>query len=71
MRAPLAPPRLSLPRNVEADAHAVETSCETDSPDARIRRLELGDILVADELVVHGRDRVLPDQLLGRDLGPR
>ena len=36
MRAPLAPPRLSLPRNVDADAHAVETSWETDSPEARI-----------------------------------
>ena len=36
MRAPLAPPRLSLSRKVDADAHAVETSCETDSPDARI-----------------------------------
>ena len=39
MRAPFAPPRLSLPRNVEADAQAVETSCETDSPDSRIRLL--------------------------------
>ena len=36
MRAPLAPPRLSLPRNVEADAHAIETSCEIDSPESRI-----------------------------------
>ena len=36
MRAPLAPPRLSVPRNVDADAQAVETSCEMDSPDARI-----------------------------------
>ena len=36
MRAPFAPPRLSLTRNVEADAHAVETSWETDSPEARI-----------------------------------
>jgi hypothetical protein len=36
MRAPLAPPRLSEPRNVEADAQAVETSCEIDKPDARI-----------------------------------
>ena len=26
MRAPLAPPRLSLPRNDEAAAHAAETS---------------------------------------------
>ena len=36
MRAPFAPPRLSEPRNVEADAHAVETSCDTDRPLARI-----------------------------------
>ena len=36
MRAPFAPPRLSEPRNVEADAQAVETSCDTDRPDARI-----------------------------------
>ena len=36
MRAPFAPPRLSEPRKVDADAQAVETSSETDSPDARI-----------------------------------
>ena len=36
MRAPLAPPRLSVPRKVDAEAHAVETSCDTDSPEARI-----------------------------------
>ena len=36
IRAPLAPPRLSLPRKVEADAHAVETSCETGRPESRI-----------------------------------
>ena len=36
MRAPLAPPRLSEPRKVEADAHAVLTSCATDRPEARI-----------------------------------
>ena len=36
MRAPLAPPRLSEKRNVEADAQAVETSCDTDSPVATI-----------------------------------
>ena len=34
MRAPFAPPRLSVPRKVEADAHAVTASCETVSPDA-------------------------------------
>ena len=36
MRAPLAPPRLSEPRNVEADAQAAETSWDTDRPEARI-----------------------------------
>ena len=36
MRAPFAPPRLSEPRNVEAEAHAVETSCEMDKPAAAI-----------------------------------
>src|SRR5688572_23068938 len=33
MRAPLAPPRLSEPRKVEADAQAVDTSWETDRPE--------------------------------------
>ena len=32
IRAPLAPPRLSVPRKLAADAHAVETSWEIDSP---------------------------------------
>ena len=36
MRAPLAPPRLSEPRKVEAEAQAVETSWEIDRPDLRI-----------------------------------
>ncbi len=36
MRAPLAPPRLSVPRWLDAAAHAVDTSCETDRPDSRI-----------------------------------
>jgi len=36
MRAPFAPPRLSEPRNVDADAQAVETNCETVRPDATI-----------------------------------
>src|SRR5579863_7005136 len=36
IRAPLAPPRLSEPRNVDAEAHAVETNCETERPDERI-----------------------------------
>ena len=36
MRAPLAPPRLSVPRKEAADRQATETSWETDSPEARI-----------------------------------
>ena len=39
MRAPFAPPRLSVPRNVDAEAQAVVTSCEMDSPEARILSL--------------------------------
>jgi hypothetical protein len=39
MRAPFAPPRLSEPRNVDAEAHAVETSSPTVSPDARMALL--------------------------------
>ena len=40
MRAPLAPPRLSVPRNVEADAHAVFTNCDTLKPDFKTRRFK-------------------------------
>ena len=36
IRPPLAPPRLSLPRNDAADAQAVETSWATVRPEARI-----------------------------------
>ncbi len=36
MRAPFAPPGRSEPRKVEAEAQAMETSADTESPDARI-----------------------------------
>src|SRR5205823_13841077 len=39
IRAPFAPPRLSEPRNVAAEAQAVPTSSEIECPDARIWRL--------------------------------
>ena len=39
MRAPLAPPRLSVPRNVDAAAQAAETSWEIVRPEARIAPL--------------------------------
>ena len=38
---PFAPPRLSDPLNVEADAHAAETVAETDSPEERIDDFKL------------------------------
>ena len=67
MRAPLAPPRLSLPRNVDADAHAAETSSETDRPESRICCLSAATSSAPSAGA--GGDRVLPDQRLGRDLG--
>ena len=71
MRAPFAPPRLSLMRNVEADAHAVATSWPTDNPEVRIRPLSTAMSVDVDELVVDGGDRVLPEQLSRGTNGPR
>ena len=68
MRAPFAPPRLSEPRNVDADAHAVETSCEIGQAGREDLRLQRGDVLVVDQLVIDRGDRVLPDEFLRRDL---
>lgn len=36
MRAPFAPPRLSPPRNVDADAQPRETNSPADNPNATI-----------------------------------
>ena len=66
MRAPLAPPRLSPPRKVEADAQAVVTSCEIDRPEARILAFSAAMSCVVDQRVVDRGDRVLPDQLFLR-----
>ena len=66
MRAPLAPPRLSEPRNVEADAQAVETSCGHRQAGREDLRLQRGDVLLADQRMIDRRDRVLPDQRLLR-----
>ena len=63
MRAPLAPPRLSEPRKVDADAQAVETISDTERPEASDLALEGGDVLCIDQFVIDGRDRVLPDEL--------
>jgi hypothetical protein len=69
MRAPLAPPRLSLPRKLAADAQAVVTSWEIDRPQARIPGLQVRDVLFINQRMVDGGDRVLPDQrFLGTSL---
>ena len=68
MRAPFAPPRLSEPRNVDADAQAVETSCETDKPGREDFALQRGDFLRADQFVIHRGNGVLPDEFFFRDL---
>ena len=60
MRAPFAPPRLSVPRNDAADAQAVETSWETDSPEARTFALRSAMSRSLDQFVVYVRDGVLP-----------
>ncbi len=57
-------------RNVEADAHAVETSWETDRPGGEDLCLQGGDVVGVDQLVRHRGDGVLPDQLLLRDQRP-
>ena len=68
MRAPFAPPRLSEPRKVDADAQAVETSSETDRPEARILAFSAATSFVVDQLVIDRGDRVLPDELFLGDL---
>ena len=68
MRAPFAPPRMSVPRNVEADAQAVRTSSDTVSPESRIFGLQLRDVRCINQLVIDSRDRVLPKQLFGRSV---
>jgi len=70
MRAPLAPPLLSEPRKVDADAQAVETSSETDKPDAKIlrfRRLYPG----TNQFMVDSGNGVLPVSSSAGTSGPR
>jgi hypothetical protein len=62
MRAPLAPPRLSLPRKVEADAQAVVTSGRRQARGEHLG-LQRRDVRRVDQRMVDGGHRVLPDQL--------
>ena len=67
MRAPFAPPRLSLPRNVAADAQAVVTSWEMESPDARILAFRAAMSCSPINSMIHGGNRVLPQLGLRRN----
>ena len=53
---------------MNADAQAVETSSDTERPEARDLGLEGGDVLGIDQFMIDGRHRVLPDQYLRGDL---
>ena len=66
MRPPFAPPRLSDPRKVDADAHAVETSWEIDSPDSRILAFRAA-ISCCPIAQIRCGNRVLPQQDLLRN----
>ena len=66
MRAPLAPPRLSRPRNVEADAQAVDDQLRDGQPRGEDLRLRARDVLLVDQRMIDGGNRVLPDQLFLR-----
>ena len=67
MRAPLAPPRLSEARNVAADAQAVETNSETDKSDAKILAFKTANILLPNQRMIPGGNRVLPGERLFRN----
>ena len=70
-RAPLAPPRLSEPRNEDAEAQAVETSSATESPEARTFAFSDAMSFSSTSGWLACRKRVLPDQLFLWHLGAK
>ena len=67
MRAPFAPPRMSVPRKLAAEAQAVRTSSGTVSPESRISRLQLGNVAGVDQRMIDRGDRILPAQRFDRN----
>ena len=66
MRAPFAPPRLSEPRNVDADAQAVVTSCGDRQSGCEHLGLQCSSVLLVDQFMIDRGNRVLPElRLLG------
>ena len=53
---------------MDADAQAVETSSDTDRPEARILPLREAMSCGINQLVIDGRDGVLPEELFCRNL---
>ncbi len=53
---------------MEAEAQAVATSCGDRQARGQDLVLEVGDVLLGDQLMVDRRHRILPDQFLRRDL---
>jgi len=64
MRAPFAPPRLSVPRNVAADAHRRCDQLKDRKSGCEDLRFQGSNILLANEFVIRGRNGILPDQRL-------
>jgi hypothetical protein len=56
---------MSEPRYVDAEAHAVDTSCDTEGPEATMLRLEGRRIVRVDQRVIDRGHRVLPELLRG------
>ena len=67
MRAPLAPPRLSLPRKRRSRRPGRRDQLRDGQPGCKNLGLEGRNLRLADQLVIHRRDRILPDQLLLRN----
>ena len=55
MRAPFAPPRLSEPRNVDADAQATD-ECRTPTAGREDSTLQSRNVLLPDQWVIHRRN---------------
>jgi hypothetical protein len=71
MRAPLAPPRLSLPRKVAGRRPGRAHQAGGRQARGQHLGLERGHVLRIDQRMVHGGHRVLPDQFFLGTSGPR
>ena len=61
MRPPFAPPRLSEPRNVDADSQAVATQLGDRESGGEDFALQRSNVRLANQLMIHCRKRILPE----------